>query len=194
MKELIIESNKYGTFHVKLDDEDYEWAKEHKWYVDKDYTYNIKDKFYITRNRKKSDGPGPNKIRLHQQIAKTPKGMVTDHINGDSLDNRKENLRVLTNAENLQNRQSDINSSSKFVGVSRSKRNKKNPWKAQVQIQDDSNPCGRKAVFSRRYPTEEEAAYARDIAVLKYRPLARLNFPQNKDEYLSIIENETKVD
>ena len=51
-----------------------------------------------------------------------------------------------------------------------------------------------KCVFSGYYPTEEEAAYARDLAVLKYRPFARLNFPQNKEEYLSIIENETKVD
>ena len=44
------------------------------------------------------------------------------------------------------------------------------------------------------YPTEEEAAYARDIVALKHKPFTRLNFPKNKEEYLSIIENETKVD
>jgi hypothetical protein len=193
MKELIIESKKWGTFHVKLDDEDYEWAKEHKWHVQKDHTYK-KDKFYVRRARKKSDGPGPTKIHLHQQIAKTPEGMVTDHINGDPLDNRRENLRVLTNSENMQNRQPNVNSSSKFVGVSKFRTNKKNPWKARVLIKDDSIPCGKKCVFSGYYPTEEEAAYARDLAVLKHKPLAMLNFPENKEEYLSIIENETKVD
>jgi hypothetical protein len=193
MKEIIIESRVHGTFHVKLDDEDYEWAKEHKWGVDKHHGAK-RDKFYVKRNRKKSDGPGSALIYLHREIAKTPEGMATDHINGDPLDNRKENLRVLTNTENLQNNQGRENSSSKFIGVFRAKTNKKNPWKTIVLISCDSNPCGMKCVFSGYYPTEEEAAYARDLAVLKYRPLAMLNFPQNKEEYLSIIENETKVD
>lgn len=193
MKEIIIESKKYGTFHVKLDDEDYEWAKEHKWCVRKEYK-SKKDKFYIQRKRKNSDGPGPKTIRLHQQIAKTPKGMVTDHINGDPLDNRRENLRVLTHAENLQNMKGNENVTSKFVGVGKRSDCKINPWQARVLNRDDSNPCGLKQVFSGFYPTEEEAAYARDLAVLKYRPYAKLNFPQNKKEYLSIIENETKMD
>ena len=104
MKEIIIESEKYGTFRVKLDDEDYEWAKEHKWHVRKDRSCK-RDKFYVGRGRKKADGPGPGIILLHQQIAKTPKGMVTDHINGEPLDNRRENLRIVTREENLQNHQ-----------------------------------------------------------------------------------------
>tara|TARA_S200002703_G_C3714544_1_gene219499 strand:- start:6 stop:587 length:582 start_codon:yes stop_codon:yes gene_type:complete len=193
MKEIIIESKKWGTFHVKLDDEDYEWAKEHKWCVKKSY-FCKRDKFYVIRARKKSDGPGSSNIYLHQQIAKTPKGMVTDHINGDPLDNRRENLRVLTHAENMQNQKSHADAGSKFIGVHRTKKSRKNPWIASLSIKEDSSPCGKKQVFNGYYPTEEEAAYARDLAVLKYRPLARLNFPQNKEEYLSIIENETKVD
>ena len=194
MKEIIIESKKWGTFHVKLDDEDYEWAKEHKWHVRRDETCK-REKYYVRRARKKSDGPGSTLIHLHREIAKTPKGMATDHINGDPLDNRRENLRIVTREENVQNNQGRENASSKFIGVYKAgKSYKSNPWRTEVRIKDVSIPCGYKKVSGGYYPTEEEAAYARDLVALKYRPFTRLNFPQNKEEYLSIIENETKVD
>lgn len=40
---------------------------------------------------------------LHRVINKTPKGMLTDHINGDRLDNRRENLRTVNNRTNSEN-------------------------------------------------------------------------------------------
>ncbi len=43
-------------------------------------------------------------VQLHRfLLGKIPAGMVVDHINGDGLDNRRENLRVVTNSENLRN-------------------------------------------------------------------------------------------
>lgn len=41
---------------------------------------------------------------LHRLIMNPAKGYVVDHINGDAMDNRRENLRVVTRAENAQNR------------------------------------------------------------------------------------------
>jgi hypothetical protein len=41
------------------------------------------------------------KLYLHRFLMGDPQGLVVDHINGDSLDNRRENLRVVTHVENL---------------------------------------------------------------------------------------------
>lgn len=43
-------------------------------------------------------------IGLHREIMGDPEGMVVDHINGDPSDNRRENLRVCSQEENLRNR------------------------------------------------------------------------------------------
>ena len=43
--------------------------------------------------------------------------MVVDHISGDTLDNRKENLRICTPLDNGKNRKVSIRNTSGFVGV-----------------------------------------------------------------------------
>jgi hypothetical protein len=43
-------------------------------------------------------------VRLHRLIANTPDDLMTDHLNHDTLDNRRSNLRSVTQAENMRNR------------------------------------------------------------------------------------------
>jgi hypothetical protein len=42
-------------------------------------------------------------LKLHRMLMNAPKGLVVDHINHETLDNRSSNLRICTNAENCQN-------------------------------------------------------------------------------------------
>jgi hypothetical protein len=54
---------------------------------------------------------------MHRLIMDAPKGMVVDHINGDTLDNRRSNLRICTIAQNGQNRSKQSNNTSGVKGV-----------------------------------------------------------------------------
>ena len=67
---------------------------------------------------------------MHRLINNTPDDLLTDHINGDRLDNRKINLRSCTIHENARNRCPDRQSLSKYKGVTRSKRSRK--WQVQI--------------------------------------------------------------
>lgn len=69
-------------------------------------------KYYVIRNIPKHSKSGEYR-RLHRLLISAPDNLVVDHINGDSLDNRKCNLRAVTaavNAQNLHGPRSDNNS------------------------------------------------------------------------------------
>ena len=96
----IILKNKYGeeVARTKIDLDDLSRTIQYKWYC---HEYeNFKQYCQGTLN-------SGEKIRLHHFILgiqkNTLQGKVVDHINGDSLDNRKANLRIITQQENLLN-------------------------------------------------------------------------------------------
>lgn len=108
--------------------------------------------------------------RLHRMLLRPPADMVVDHINGDRLDNRRANLRVCTQTENLANGKPHRDGKSKYRGVCFRKR--EGTWRAQISL------GGQKSKYLGQYPTEEEAAMAYDHAAReRYGDFARLNFP-----------------
>jgi AP2 domain. len=89
-------------------------------------------------------------VKMHRLVTNAPEDKQVDHKNGNKLDNRKENLRLCTNTENQQNRQS-VRGSSKFKGVDWNKRAGK--WRARVEDGD-------KSIFLGHFIEETDAAEA----------------------------------
>ncbi|MDC4245583.1 HNH endonuclease [Clostridium perfringens] len=112
--ELILYKEDKEFKRVIIDIEDINKVKNFKWHLDnRGYTKNEK-----------------NKILLHRLIMNAKDGEYVDHINHNTLDNRKENLRVVTNQQNGMNRKLGIDNTSGVTGVSFNKRN--NKWISQI--------------------------------------------------------------
>ena len=77
-----------------VDDDDWAELVRHKWYLTTS-GYAARD-VWVPGGKK-------NRVYMHREIAKTPEGMDTDHVNNKRLDNRGSNLRSCTRSENLRN-------------------------------------------------------------------------------------------
>lgn len=96
-----------------------------------------------------------------------------DHINGDTLDNRRSNLRPVTHKENMRNRGRQSNNTSGFKGVVWHAKTGK--WAARIWVD------GRQ-ISLRYHESPEDAARAYDAAALEhFGEFARLNFPPDLD-------------
>jgi len=148
MKKIPLTQGKFAL----VDDEDYDHLTlMGKWhYMNVGYA-----KTSIGGRKNKQD------IYLHRFIAglQHGDGKVIDHINGDKLDNRKENLRVCKQSENCANRGLNKNNTSGFKGVCFDKR--KNKWMAKIQV-------NRKYIFCGYAETPEQAALKYNIFATKH--------------------------
>jgi len=148
-----------------VDDEDYDWLSGYKWFAL--YYLSVKS-FRAVRGT--WDGKKKRTILMHRIILNAPQGKQVDHINHDTLDNRKNNLRIVTSQQNHFNRRSDRNTSSRYKGVSWNKN--KHKWKAYIAR-------GGKSYHLGCFKNEKTAALAYDKAALKlFGEYALINFPE----------------
>lgn len=149
-----------------VDDADFDWLNQWNWCAH--YAPHT-NSFYAVRESRKKEG----KIRaiwMSREILKLKQGDKgqADHINHDTLDNRRCNLRVCTSRQNNMNRKADRNSSSCFKGVSWRKYHKK--WGVEIALKGKNKHIG-------YFSVEEDAARAYDEAAkIHFGEFAHLNF------------------
>lgn len=140
-------------YFALVDDEDYERVMQFKW------SYRIsRGHVYACRMDYASSGERTS-VPLHRFIVGASKGVFVDHIDGDTLNCRRYNLRQCSNAENLRNRGAQKNNKSGYKGVCWANGIQK--WMAQIKV-------NRKTIHLGNFDDVLEAAQAYRAAAIKY--------------------------
>lgn len=118
-------------------------------------------------------------VPISRLIMGEPAGLLVDHKNGDTLDNRRENLRLATRQQNRTNTGIQQNNTSGYKGVYRSG----SLWSASITVNYRKVSLG-------SYLDPEDAAKAYDVAALKYfGEFAKTNFPLEELTNVDLTEN-----
>ncbi len=142
-------------YKALVDDSDFELVNKYKWRVNVGAHGNIYAYRSVKNKGKRTF------IYMHKMVIKTTEQV--DHIDGNGLNNQKENLRACTHTENMRNRRLFKNNTSGFKGVIFDKFSGK--WRT---------------TFYCKFTDKIEAAKTYDkIAKLIYGKFARLNFPED---------------
>lgn len=149
MKKIPLSKGKYTI----VDDGDFEQLSAWKWHT------NARGYAMRTTHTRDADNKRIcHKVYMHRQIINTPDGMLTDHINGDKLDNRRENLRVVTVKQNNWNTGIPSHNSTGVKGVYW----RANRWEAAISQNNRKVHLG-------RFVNQSEAVQAYNKAALKLR-------------------------
>ena len=154
---------KYKNLYALVDAEDFGLVNNYRWWGTKP-SVRSKNIYPFTQINKKT-------VYMHRLIVRASKLEEIDHKNLDSLDNRKNNLRICTRAENIHNAEVRKNCKSGLKGVSlASETRRKKKWRARVRVNGKEKVIG-------YFFTKEEAGEAFDKEAKKYHgEFARLNF------------------
>lgn len=161
MKQIELTQGKFAI----VDDCDYLELNNFKWHAHK------KDgQFYAVRSLKRNNGKQKS-AKMHRQIMGVLDSCCQiDHRDGNTLDNRRRNLRACTSLQNSQNRKPHKNSSSIFKGVGLVKITGK--WRAQIMHRG-------KKFYLGSFCNETDAAKAYDKAAERlFGDFAYLNFTE----------------
>lgn len=155
MKEIILGNN----LTAQVDDDDYIYLNQWKWYIHKSRTSQYAARRITIKGIRK-------RIFMHNVIMNPRKGVKVEHININGLDNQRSNLRFATHAQNCINYHRTNKTG--YRGVSYDKKN--NMFRARISINDRRKHLG-------YFNNPIEAAKKHDHAALKYQgEFAIINF------------------
>jgi len=145
VKELILTQGKVAL----VDAEDFERVSKYKWF------------YHFKKGQKTgyawADRNGKTFLMHRIIMGLTNPKILSDHINRNGLDNRKQNLRACSTSDNSKNCSIYSNNSSGFKGVNRS--SSKKQWVARIRSKG-------KSTFIGSFKTAVNAAKAYDVAAL----------------------------
>lgn len=125
-----VRSARYGGFKILVDAEDYERVFARNWCVTKGKYFHTS----IVKDGKRS------KLKLHRFIMGDPAGKKVDHCDpSNTFDNRKQNLRIATDSQNMCNRPG-WSKKSKFKGLATSTNGRS--WSARIMVNGESIGLG----------------------------------------------------
>lgn len=156
-------AEKYGSTGI-CSAEDFDMISAHKWrWTPEGYL-----KGYV-------NGKDVMISRFIMRVDSTHQNYV-DHVDSNTANNSRENLRLVTPAENSQNRKKRKKTTSKYFGVSYNKAGKK--FRSSIKFNGNNTHIG-------TFESEFEAAVAYDSFVVNHSEnlLQKLNFPDKIDEY-----------
>jgi hypothetical protein len=153
-----------GKHHTAfVDDEDYEFLSQFKWYSLRGQYASANSKLPITK--------GGTPVLMHRLVIAARPGEQVDHIDGNGFNNQRSNLRLCTSSQNHANQKCGLRGCTRFKGVQFPKRvyKLKKPWLVRIMV-------NRKTKFSRYYRTPTEAACGYNIAAKElFGEFAKLN-------------------
>lgn len=161
-----------GSVIALVDDEDYDLVSQFTW------TYTVWNGCGYAKRRNKQGAT----VSMHALILKDEilSGHEVDHIDGNGLNNQKNNLRAVYHKENLQNQRVQARSKSGYRGVTyfpkAGKWDRKKPWRARIKVDGNDWTIG-------YFKTPEEAALAwNKTAYDAWGDFARLNVVPKPEE------------
>ncbi len=168
MKLLNVSTPKHPNTFAQVDDADFDFINQWKWCA-----ADNGGRLYVNRSGGMVLGKNTN-IYLHRLLLKPPPGLVPDHIDGDTLNNQRSNLRIATYSQNQQNKTiKKGRKSSKYKGVSWHIQRKR--WWAKIKLSHAVKSLG-------TFNLEDDAGRAYNKAAKEhFGEFARLNIIEGEE-------------
>lgn len=151
-----------------IDIEDYKLASKYKWRT----VYKGPKPYLVTGNQKTP------KEYFHRLVMGNPKNMEVDHINGDSHNNCKSNLRIVLQSENALNKQKKSENTSGIRGISFNKKEQR--WQCDFT-------CKKQRFYFKKWNKIEQVVYLRYLCEITF--LKSLRNTANDTLMFSYINN-----